>query len=197
MYSLLALLLQGCSGSGWTGVAVALASGRPLTAGELQKGVGQNLGGEAPLAAASWDFSGCDFSAGLFVPAAAVKEARRQAVAALLTARQRLTEAAAQELRHDDVLGGIVAGIRAAGGAKLAAEAAWGQDGAVPADSSSSSGSSGAVPALRVLCRSRAQVDAALTLPWLREVVLDFLEVRAGGESLAWQHAACPRSSTL
>ena len=32
--------------------------------------------------------AGCDFAAGLFVPASAIKEARRQAVAALLAARR-------------------------------------------------------------------------------------------------------------
>jgi hypothetical protein len=32
-------------------------------------------------------------------------------------------------------------------------------------------------PTLRVLCRSKAQVEAALQLPWLTEIVLDFLEV--------------------
>lgn len=31
---------------------------------------------------------------------------------------------------------------------------------------------------LRVLCRTKAQVEAALQVPWLGEVVLDFLEVR-------------------
>lgn len=31
---------------------------------------------------------------------------------------------------------------------------------------------------LRVLCRTPAQVSAALEVPWLQEVVLDFLEVQ-------------------
>lgn len=35
-----------------------------------------------------------------------------------------------------------------------------------------------AAPQLRVLCRSMPQVEAACTVPWLQEVILDFLEVR-------------------
>lgn len=157
---------QGRRGEGTTPAPAVAAEGRGIGPAEVQKAVGVHLGGEAPLAAAAWDFSGgalwrgmllcrvgvpgsvpvlaiwgcglvdglmrmwrtvvpctgvlhlaplprvagkggqlhrihtpppprgscvhagCDFAAGLFVPASAIKEARRQAVAALLAARR-------------------------------------------------------------------------------------------------------------
>ncbi|KAK9825658.1 hypothetical protein WJX81_006317 [Elliptochloris bilobata] len=55
-------------------------------------------------------------------------------------------------------------------------------------------------PLLRVLCRSKAQADAACKLPWLSEIVLDFLEVHGLREAVAAARvagkrvvAACPR----
>lgn len=65
--------------------------------------------------------------------------------------------------------GGAASGRHAAGSA-----ANGGHDAAPPP-----------APALRVLCRSRAQVDAALSLDWLGEVVLDFLEVQGLKEACA------------
>ena len=50
---------------------------------------------------------------------------------------------------------------------------------------SSSSSTSTAAPMLRVLCRSPQQVEAALKLPWLEEIVLDFLEVHGLKEAVA------------
>lgn len=38
---------------------------------------------------------------------------------------------------------------------------------------------------IRVLCRSREQVDAAVQVPWLKEVVVDFLEVQGLKEAVA------------
>ena len=182
------------------------ATGRPVSAADLQKAVGQHLGDEAPLAAASWDLSACDLGAGLFVPAAAVKEARRQAVAALLQARRTAALATAEGMEPErDVLGELLSEIQqagdgsddtpaaadgaavagsvgaAAGTSDAAAEAAAEAAGAEQA--STSGRGDAALPVLRVLCRSKAQVDAALTLPWLQEVVLDFLEVRPWGGS--------------
>ncbi len=187
------------------------ATGRPVSAADLQKAVGQHLGDEAPLAAASWDLSACDLGAGLFVPAATVKEARRQAVAALLQARRQAALATAEGMEPErDVLGELLAQIRQAGDGSddtpaaadgaavavstVAVEAAEGTAAPEAAEAaaaaaaeteqvSTSGRGDAALPVLRVLCRSKAQVDAALTLPWLQEVVLDFLEVRPPGGS--------------
>ena len=191
MLSLAALsnCLQGHSGSGNTAdVLVQPATARPLAAAELQKAVGQHLGNDAPLAATSWSFDDCDFSAagggGLFVPAAAVKEARRVAVAELLAARQLAAASAAAGIQEGDVLAERLTQIRTAGGRSVG--------------SGTSGDSAAQLPLLRVLCRTNAQVLAALELPWLQEVVLDFLEVRAcrpctwrwlGGGGLEVNHA--------
>ncbi|KAL4419681.1 hypothetical protein ABPG75_006779 [Micractinium tetrahymenae] len=197
---------QGNTGSGETEVAAEAASGRPLDAAQLQKAVGQHLGGEAPLAAASWDLSACDLEAGLFVPGGAIKEARRRAVAALLAARQAAARATAEGLQQGDVLAGMLAEIGEADSngsseepaavetAPALAGAAAGEGNAAAEDGPSTSGRSGpaarAAPVLRVLCRIKAQVDAALALPWLQEVVLDFLEVHGLKEACAAVRAA-------
>lgn len=178
-------------GSGETEVAAEAAAGRPLDAAQLQKAVGLHLGGEAALAAASWDLAACDLEAGLFVPGGAIKEARRRAVAALLAAQRSTACATAEGLQQGDVLAGMLAEIRAtdssradqataAPAATAAAESEAAGEGQVAgADEPSTSGRTdrAAGPVLRVLCRSKAQVDAALALPWLQEIVLDFLEV--------------------
>lgn len=177
-------------GNGETDVAAEPAAGRPLDAAQLHKAVGLHLGDEAPLAAASWDLSACDLEAGLFVPGGVIKEARRRAVAALLAARQAATLATADGLQQGDVLAAMMAAIRGtassdadpvaaaatAAAGHPAAEEEAGQGEAAAVEEQSTSGRTG--PVLRVLCRSKAQVDAALALPWLQEVVLDFLEVR-------------------
>ena len=179
-----AVMLQGNSGSAVTEVAVQPSTARPMGAAELQKAVGQNLGGDSPLSAASWDFGGCDFAAGLFVPAAAIKAARRQAVAALLAARQQAAAVTAAGLPQQDLVADMLAQVRQAGSAEAAGQTAQ-QEPALPgAAGERLPAGEGALPVpvplpmLRVLCRSKAQVDAALALPWLQEVVLDFLEVR-------------------
>jgi putative protease len=49
-------------------------------------------------------------------------------------------------------------------------------------------------PELSVLCRTPEQVAAACALPWLREVVVDFLEVKGLGESVRAVQAAGKRA---
>ena len=185
--------VQGRSGTGATDVPAEPASGgRPLGPAEVQKAVGQNLGGEAPLAAASWDLSGCRFDSSLFVPGSAVKEARRRAVAALLGARQAAAAGMADGLQEGDVLAGMLAAVRAAGSSSADTTSGSSNSGGESSQQAGAAEAAGGpeaqhqqqqaqqAPVLRVLCRSKAQVDAALVLPWLQEVVLDFLEVRTG-----------------
>lgn len=47
---------------------------------------------------------------------------------------------------------------------------------------------------VRVLCRTRAQVTAATTVPWLEEVTLDFLEVQGLRDAVEEVHAAGKRA---
>ncbi|KAL4437803.1 hypothetical protein ABPG77_005715 [Micractinium sp. CCAP 211/92] len=195
---------RGNVGSGETEVVAEPAAGRPLDAAQLQKAVGLHLGGEAPLVAASWDLSACDLKEGLFVPGGAIKEARRRAVAALLAAQQSTARSTAEGLQQGNVLAGMLAEIRAtdssradhAAAAATAAAAAEGEaagEGQVAGgDEPSTSGRTehAVGPVLRVLCRSKAQVEAALALPWLQEIVLDFLEVHGLKEACGAVRAA-------
>jgi hypothetical protein len=166
------LSLQGCSGSGESDVAAEAAAARPLSEADVRRAVGQHLGGDSPLAAASWDLGGCCLEPGLFLPAAAIKEARRRAVGALMAKRRRREQATAAGLQEGDVLAGMLEEIWQKGeeDRRAAQHVEGGSD-------AGGGGGSGDGPVLRVLCRSKAQVDAALALSWLEEVVLDFLEV--------------------
>jgi hypothetical protein len=121
--------------------------------------------------------------AGLFLPASELKAVRRAAVEALLLARAG-PPASAAGLAADTVLPSMLA-------AAAARPAGSAHDG--DADTASSSGAGAAPvdePLLRVLCRSPAQVAAALELPWVSEVILDFLEVHGLKEAAASVRAA-------
>ena len=169
-----------------TDAVVETATGRPLTENDVVKALGKKtLGDDGSLVVAAFDFSGCDFTSGggLFISAAGIKDARRRAVAAFLeqqiigVGRKGDGAAAVEvEVKVEDVLEEVYCEIAAEGRRwshlKNSAEEENG-DGSVR--SSSSSNRSG-VPVMRVLCRTKAQVDAAVKVPWLREVVLDFLE---------------------
>lgn len=164
--------VTGAVGEAATEARAQPAGGRPLTPAAIQQAVGQNLGGEGALAAAEWDFGGCELGGtGLFLPASAIKDARRRAVVALLAARAAVAARTAEGLAAAPVLPALLEEVRRRSGGDEC-----GQRGALP------------LPLLRVLCRSAAQVEAALALPWLSEVILDFLEVGSefsvGGGSL-------------
>jgi hypothetical protein len=119
---------------------------------------------------------------GLFMPASALKEARRAASAALAAAVVEGRRAARSEGVPDEA---VVPRLLA----RLADDAAASGLPEEPAR-----GSALAVPRLRLLCRTREQAEAAIAAaadddgnknddddqapcPWLDEVVLDFLEV--------------------
>ena len=132
---------------------------------------------------------------GLFLPASAVKAARRDAAANLLEARAVKAEAPTLGLAERSVLddlmretlrGTMVSATSAAAtsagattrgaAARAEAEAAGADDDAEVEEEEEMVGAVDA-PELTVLCRTPAQVEAALELPWLKEVTLDFLEV--------------------
>lgn len=131
----------------------------------------------------------CPLCAGLFLPASAFKSVRRAAADQLLTLRQ----------QHDCDTGMAQQPVLP----QLLAEAAAAQ----PTSSSSNVDVSKAAtpgakqrrppqqhivkgPELRVLCRTPGQVDAALKLPWLDEIIVDFLEVHGLKEAVAAVQAA-------
>lgn len=140
---------------------------------------------------------------GLFLPASAFKAVRRAAADQLLALQQQHTYA--DGLAPTPVLPELLSAAAATAGAAAAAAApqAAAADGSAlrtpaaatsssSADSSSVAGSRsgepqrvGAAPEIRVLCRTPEQVSAALAVPWLKEVVLDFLEVQGLKEAVA------------
>jgi collagenase-like PrtC family protease len=167
-----------------TSLPIEIATGgRPLTAADVEKAVGVHLGDEGSLFAATFDFlNECEFEKGLFVSPGAIKDARRRAVAGLLE-QQRLApamvaavESAASkeesgEFKHvDDVLVEMRQSI-------ATESRQWKHD--------ETNNTKEAASMLRVLCRTKAQVDAAIQVPWLTEIVLDFLEVHGLKEACA------------
>ena len=128
-----------------------------------------------------------------------MKEARRSAVAALLGALRAHDRAVG--VRGDSVLPGLraeatrSASVTATAATATAAVAstvtatatAASLSTAVPAPAAATvtadadidaDGSPIVLPQWSVLCRTPAQVTAACAVPWLPEIVLDFLEVR-------------------
>jgi len=140
----------------------------------ISKAVG-TLGG-TDLRLASLDTSGLD--AGLFIPVGEIKEARRAAVEALM--KERVLHKVADGMRPIEE-GSVVPSFFPA---RDQAEEGGGGGG----------GKGGAGDSrVRVLCRTRAQAEAALTLEWLDEVTLDFLEVHGLVEAVAAVKAAGKR----
>jgi putative protease len=155
----------GHAGSATSTMELAVASARPVDEAALSKALGEQLGG-GPLHLATLDTSALDLAAGLFLPAKEVKQMRRDAVTQLLARRTEHGRAA--QLRQQGDAGPSetavlmeelrpVAGDGEAAGASTIGDAA---------------------ARITVLCRTRAQVEAALQVDWLDEVIVDFLEVQ-------------------
>lgn len=123
------------------------ASGRPLDRTSLGKAIGTL--GDTPFHLDALNIDPQLLTDALFLPVGALKAARRQAVEALLRTRR-------QHQRD--------AGLAAPG--KLAT--------LLPATSTVQAAET---PVLSLLCRTREQVEAALALADVDEIVLDFLEV--------------------
>ncbi|KAG2496534.1 hypothetical protein HYH03_005358 [Edaphochlamys debaryana] len=190
---------EGCSVEAASGMVLQAAEKRGLEAEQVAKAVGPTLGVEALAVAGEVDVSGLDLAAGLFLPAGEIKAVRRAAVESLLAARARHRRD--EGLAPERVLPGLLAEARSQPAppsalALLEALSVTGTDAARGPDGQEEAGSSAARagrerPAvergvcLRVLCRSREQVDAALKVPWLKEVVVDFLEVLGLKEAVA------------
>jgi putative protease len=170
---------EGRLAAGESDALVEAAAARPLRAEDLEKAIGVHLGTDSLVVAGGLDLSRCDLGAldaaaggggGIFLPAGEVKKARRRAAAALLAARR----------------AGPAGGAPAPGAAALAAaRAGLEARGRAAAGAEASPSTSASAPTLRVLCRTRAQVDAALELAWLGEIILDFLEVHGLADACA------------
>lgn len=134
------------------------------------------------------------------MPASAFKAVRRAAADALLVAR--LSHHVADGLAPQHVLPQLLAAAAAAPAAPAAGHDTAPAAGATAASTKRSRSAPrrlqkqqepsptptpapAPAPVLRVLCRTPQQVTAALQLPWLQELVLDFLEVHGLKEAVA------------
>ena len=124
------------------------ASGRPLDPVALDKAIG--ILGDTPFLRDGFD---CELDDGVFLRLGEIKAMRRQAVDRLMRQRRR-------HLRSRDL----------ATGTRLPVLLPQGSGQSTPAQAS-------APVRLSLLCRTRQQVDAALQVPGLDEIVVDFLEV--------------------
>jgi len=124
-----------------------VATDSPLDATKLRKAIGQL--GDTPFEIRELSSDLVDTDQALFLPLGEIKTARRQAVEALLTARR--AHLGARGLVPDPVLNKLLPTAQAS---------------AIKTP-----------PTLSLLCRTKAQVDAALNINGVDEIVVDFLEV--------------------
>jgi hypothetical protein len=146
----------------------------------------------------------------LFLPASALKAVRRAAAEQLLQLQQQhgidaglaatpiLPGLLAEAQGRKPTAAAAAAGVVDAGEQRAASGASASTSGRSSDSSSSSSrqmpSSSAAEPVLRVLCRTPQQVEAALRVPWLTEIILDFLEVHGLKEAVAAVQAGGKRA---
>ena len=164
----------------------------------------------------------CLIHAGLFLPASAWKAVRRAAADQLLELQQQ--HSYADGLAQTPVLPHLLAAATATATAATTAAADVATAGDITqhthhptagGTTSTRRGSGAAAaqqghqqqqqqqqhgPVLRVLCRTPEQVSAALEVPWLQEVIVDFLEVhglkeavaavQGAGKQVCWQSLA-------
>lgn len=166
-------------GQGQTASVLEKSQKKALDEKSLKKAIGE-LGG-TPLVVAKVDTTTLqgivedgatvESGAGLYIPPGDIKSARRDAVEALLNARREGGPDRAAGLAEVDVV------------EELVGNAWWGDimnqkdkptRGATTPSSSSSKGSK---PSISVLCRTRAQAEAAIQVRGVEEIALDFLEV--------------------
>ena len=172
------------------------AEKQPMSFASLARAVGE-LGG-TPFSLGELDAAGVAFDAlDAFVPAGVIKSTRREAVAALVSVRVRASgSGAAEGLAERPIAADMLeaassfawfgeetdASSRRVSGKDRASEASGSREEDVISSSSSETTSREATSEdtdgmLSLLCRTREQAEAALLVPWLEEITLDFLEV--------------------
>ena len=165
------------------------AEKQPMSLASLARAVGE-LGG-TPFSLGELDAAGVAFDTlDAFVPAGVIKSTRREAVAALVAARVRVSgSGAAEGLAERPVAAEMLEAASSFawfGAEANASSAREGEDRAVPrafparkddASSSENASENASDGILSLLCRTREQAEAALLVPWLEEITLDFLEV--------------------
>ena len=163
-------------GEGRTTSALAKSTNNALDVKTLKKAIGE-LGG-TPLAVSSVDVStlrgvvidgAAAGDGGLYISPGEIKAARRDAVESLIATRLDSGPNRAEGLAEESVSKALVS------------DAWWGSiedtDAFARAERGEKSKTKPAGATLSVLCRSRAQAEAAMGIDWIEEIVLDFLEV--------------------
>jgi collagenase-like PrtC family protease len=130
-----------------SGSALQVATGAPLDSAKVGKAIGRL--GDTPFEIGELSIDLDDADKPLFLPLGEIKAARREAVDSLLAARR--VHHREQRLAPDTVL-----------------------DTLLPPQQSSTGRFT---PALSLLCRTKDQVNAALSIDGIDEIVVDFLEV--------------------
>lgn len=146
----LRITLSDCDGHTGNGASIAslqTASASPLDADRIAKAIGRL--GDTPFAIDEMHIAASLAQGRLFLPLGEIKVARRAAVDSLLAGRRRHHRT--DGLAADPVLPVCLP-----------------ESDGIPCP---------ATPRLSLLCRSRAQVDAALAIADVDEIVVDFLEV--------------------
>jgi collagenase-like PrtC family protease len=163
------------------------AEKQPMSLASLAKAVGE-LGG-TPFSLGELDASGVAFDTlDAFVPAGVIKSCRREAVEALVAARVSASgSSAAEGLAERPVAAEMLEAASAFAwfGAETDRPSSAAENGESATESLDSSSREGNEPTsdasagqmLSLLCRTREQAEAALLVPWLTEITLDFLEV--------------------
>jgi putative protease len=160
-----------------TDVVAVKALSRPLSPKDLEAAVGTYLEhGEVGggLVVKSWDHSGVEYDQDLFLPVASIKDARRRGVDQFFRTKGLVTRApkdVAMDTWNDSFSFNLQDYIVDPHVDDDSTEGGLSRLRKLPNFRSNSE------PLLRVLCRTKAQVDAAVTIPWLEEIIVDFLEV--------------------
>ena len=178
---------KGRVGVAETDQVLTAAEKQPMSLASLAKAIGE-LGG-TPFSLGELDVGGLDFQENAFIPAGAIKSARRDAVEQLVVVRQESTSGADLDIAQPGVAKEMT---------DAAATAWWGEsyEETVTSEDTSDNTSDGDTTTspshsmLSVLCRTREQAEAAIAVPWLQEITLDFLEVHGLREAVKSVQAA-------
>eukprot|EP00890_Picochlorum_soloecismus_P002128 jgi/Picsp_1/2916/NSC_01141-R1_peptidase u32 len=161
----------------YSDVNVEISKNKPITGEDLKNAVGIHLGDIGPFVLQNFEVVG-EYDA-CFIPMNQVKAARRKAMEILL---QKINSSSAIEhLDPESIVNGLLHDIQ-----KKTLSKDW------PKGSMQDS-ADWQRPRIRLLCRNPEQVDAAITVDWLEEIIIDFLEVKGLRESCDKVHQAGKR----
>lgn len=124
---------------------------------ELKQAVGKHLGDTGSFVLRKFDVRYSQETEQCFIPKKDIKEARRKAIELLLSQREKKGLNTDSFLPPSSVIESLMEAIKHRGEERRAPQAQ---------------------PRLRVLCRTKEQVSSAVSVSWLEEIILDFLEVK-------------------